>query len=93
MIYCFNLDFYVFFVCGISRKTVISFSYVFLCFTAWLVNINNSGTTVFNMLATSKSYGKTWFFLSTLPTRYDYFTIFNQMIGYLVHMPFELWMM
>ena len=50
MIYCFNLDFYVFFVCGISRKTVISFSYVFLCFTAWLVNINNSGTTVFNML-------------------------------------------
>ena len=39
MIYCFNLDFYVFFVCGISRKTVISFSYVFLCFTAWLVNI------------------------------------------------------
>lgn len=44
------------------KQTVIVISYFFLYFTVWLVNINNSGTAVFNILVTSKSYGNICFF-------------------------------
>ena len=47
---------------GISRQTVILFSYSFLCFTAWVLIIDNSWVAVFNMLATSKPCGKICFF-------------------------------
>ena len=67
-------------------------SYSFLYFTAWLVNINNSGTAVCNMLATSKSCGNICFFQSTLPTMKDNFTSFSLMIKYLVAWSFKLWL-
>ena len=58
-----------FYFCGISMKTAILVSYSFLYFTAWLLNINNSGVAMFNILATSNSCGNIWVFLSTLPIR------------------------
>ena len=61
MIYCFSLGF-LFCFCGISRQTKILINYSFLCFTTWLVNINNSRAAVFNMLATSKSCENICFF-------------------------------
>ena len=41
---------------------MILISYSFLIFTAWFVNINNSGAAVFNMFETSKSCRNIWFF-------------------------------
>ena len=62
----------------------------FLCFTAWLLNINNLGEAVFNMLATSKSCGNICFF----DQHYQPGTITSQvsvlMIEYLVAVSFEL---
>ena len=53
--------FYFYFIfCGIWRQTVILV--VVFCLTAWLVNINNSRTAVFNMLTTRNSCGKICFF-------------------------------
>ena len=40
---------------------MILISYIFLYFRAWLVNINNSGTAIFNMLVASKSPGNMFF--------------------------------
>ena len=49
---------------GISMQIVILISYsFFLCFTVWLVDINNSGAPVFNILAKSKSCGNICFFV------------------------------
>lgn len=39
------------------RQTVIFINYVFLYFTGWLVNVNDSVAAEFNMFVTSKSYG------------------------------------
>ena len=44
----------------ISRQTVILIC--FLCFTVWLVNTDNPGAVVFNMLPASKSYENICFF-------------------------------
>ena len=52
----FEFIIFLFCFCVISRQTVILINYSFLCFTAWLVNINISGAEVFNMLVASKSY-------------------------------------
>ena len=66
---------------------------IVLCFTIWLVNINNLGSVVLNMLATSKSCGNTCFF----DQHYQQSKINSQvsvlMIEYLVAVTFELWML
>ena len=47
------------FLLNFKRNLDISYLYFFMLYTAWLVNINNSVAAVLNMLATSKSCGKT----------------------------------
>ena len=68
--------------------------YTFLFFTAWLVNINNSGAAaVFSMLPTSKSCGNKYFF----DQHYQPGKIASQvsvlMIKYSFAVCFELWML
>ena len=56
---------FLFCFCDISRQAVMLISYSFLCFTAWLVNINNSEAAVFKTLAPSKSCGNICFSVNT----------------------------
>ena len=65
-------------------------NYIFLCFIVWLVNRNNSGAAVFNMLASSKSCGNKFLF----DQHYQPGKLTSQvsvlMIEYLVSVSFEL---
>ena len=71
---------------------MILINYSFLCFTVWLVNINNSGTVVFNMLATSKSRANICFFNQHYQPGKITSQVSVLMIEYLVAVSFELWM-
>ena len=72
----FQIRLFLFF-CGVSRQTVILFSYGFFMFYSMVVKYKNSWAAIINMLATSKSCGNICLFLSTLPTRQDNFTSFS----------------
>ena len=88
----FQFRFFLFSFSGLSRETVILYSQSFLCFTAQLVNINNSGAPLLNALVTSKSGGHICFFNQ----HYKSGKIISQasvlMIEYLGGVSFELWM-
>ena len=71
---------------------MILISYIFLCFTAWLDNINNLGAAAFNMLATSKSCGKICFFDQHYQPGKMIFQVSVLMIEYLADVSFELLM-
>ena len=62
------------------------------CFTAWLVNINNSGATVFHTLATKKSCGNIYFSDQHYQPGKTTSEVSVPMIEYLAVVSFELWM-
>ena len=88
MRYCLGLDLFVLFLW--LFKTNCDINFIFLCFTAWLVYINNSGAPVFNMLAKSMSCGNICFFNQHYQPGKTTSQVLVVMIKYLVFVSFEL---
>ena len=72
----FHCRFLLFFVCDISKKLWLSLFVVFLCFTAWSINVWLSGRS-FQYFGNKQVMWKYTLFSSTLPTRWDNFKFFS----------------